>query len=140
MGFSRDIDSWINATRLSRDVVLRKTGLDMMTGVAFRSPVKTGRFRASHRLSVNKVDASVEPDVGGPVDVSLGGILSDAATTLASAKWGDTIHLTNNLPYARPLENGSSAQTNYEPDGIYGATFQETASKLARIIRENRPR
>lgn len=142
MSFSANISTWIAKTRLSRDTVVRKLALDAFAGILRRSPVDTGRFRSSHRLGINQADLSVSEERSGGVAESSpypGGLeLSKARSDLARAKFGDTIHITNNLPYAQPLEDGSSGQTNKEPGGIYQATFDEISAKLERTIRTAR--
>ena len=143
MNFSADITGWCNKTELKGGVVLRKVGLEGYVGIMFRSPVKHGRFRASHRIGINKVDGSVEPppQPNAPVISQIAGTppsgkeMAYAVGQLSKVKWGDTIHITNNLPYAKKLEGGSSAQTNHRPDGIYGATFQELAAKIEATIK-----
>lgn len=125
--FSANITAWALKTMLSADVVIQKLTLDAITGIQNRSPVDEGRFRASHRISVNKVDSSVEPkDFSGPAP--------DLTSESLAVRFGDTVHITNSLAYAKPLEDGSSKQTNNAPDGIYGATFAELTANLDKAI------
>jgi hypothetical protein len=144
MTFALDVSRWIKKTKLAPDVVVRKLALDAYTGILKRSPVLTGRFRASHRLSIGKVDlsteaprASVSSGGSGPRPAT-GTDVSAALSKLTRAQFGTTIHITNALPYARPLENGSSRQTNRQPNGIYGATFEELRNNLQRAIKAAR--
>ena len=139
--FTRDISDWIERTKLSGRDVMLKLGLDAHRGILLRSPVDSGRFRASNRISLNRVDATVFPELdkgektGAEYrDAPSGHEVSGTATALSAVKWTDTIHLTNNLPYARPLENGSSAQNGNQVDGIYGATFAELSANLAAAV------
>jgi hypothetical protein len=144
--FQRTITKWIRETKLSGTDVMRKVVLDGLRGVQLRSPVKTGRFRGSHRVGVNVRDLSVEPDLGPEGNLSepfgsapSGSELGKAGIErLVAMKWGDTAHITNNLEYARPLENGSSRQTGNQPDGIYGATAAELVANIDRSIRSVR--
>jgi len=139
MTFSADITRWVNKTQLSAHVVLRKVGFDALSGVMKRSPVRTGRFRASNRVGLNGPDLTVEPPrtlVIGNAPFS--GQLGAGGDLLKRVKYGDTIHITNNLHYARFLENGGSRQTNNAPDGIYGATAHELRSRLIQLIRAAR--
>lgn len=143
MTFSTDITKFIKKTQLSADSVLRKLGFDAFGGVLKRSPVDTGRFRSSNRISINSPDVSVEADRGpstgkGGAPYPGGPELNKASQMLQSASFGDTLHITNNLPYARPLEDGSSQQTNRQPDGIYGATYQELIANFAKTVRSAR--
>lgn len=142
MSFSTDITDWAVKTRLSRDVVVRKLALDAFAGILKRSPVRTGRFRSSNRLSIGRADTSVAPDFGDPVDKAKsypGGLEFEVARgEVMQLKFGTTVHITNNLPYAVPLEDGSSKQTNSMPGGIYQATFDELVAKLSQTIRSAR--
>jgi len=138
--FERDINAWIQKTKIGPSLVLRKLALDLYTGVVTRSPVDSGRFRASHRIGINHVDDTVAPEG----DHDTGAVAGDAATgdeirgallTLKSAKFGDTINVSNSLVYGPPLEAGSSAQTDHAPDGIYGASYHEMVANLDAALR-----
>jgi len=140
--FSADIELWIRKTEIKGATVLKKLAFDAYAGILMRSPVKTGRFRASHRIGINRANLTVHPPVyevgkvvtpphGASPD---GGEMGYASTSLAAVKWGDTIHITNNLHYARALENGYSRQTGGIPDGIYGATFAELVAKVQAAV------
>lgn len=141
MTFARDVRRWIDTTKLDGATVVRKLALDAYTGILLRSIVDTGRFRASHRIGINSVDPSVAPERTGsqrekqfsPPDPAE---LATGTATLATLRWGDTVYITNSLPYAQKLENGGSAQNGNAVDGIYGATFAELIANLDRSIRQ----
>jgi hypothetical protein len=64
------------------------------------TPVDTGRARSNWNPSLNTPDTSiVEPNQKKPIQPAL-----------AAYKITDTILITNNLPYIKPLNNGSSKQ------------------------------
>ena len=141
--FAADITNWVRKTKLSGAVVMRKLGLDAYRGIMLRSPVDTGRFRASHRIGINQVDTTVEPESKTKSKRGIGERLNSdefrrASSKLSGIGWGVTIHITNSLPYAQKLENGSSAQNSNQPDGIYGATFAELRANLEAAIRAAR--
>ena len=146
MNFSADITKWVEKTKLSGSAVMRKITFDCMVGIMQRSPVKYGRFRGSHRIGINQVDPSVEPPPPeGAKTVRerfgtapSGEELAYINRQVAQLQWGDTAHITNNLNYARDLENGLSPQNNHQVDGIYGATFAEQVAKLDSTIRTAR--
>ncbi len=142
MTFAQDITAFAKRTGLTGTLVMRKLGLQAFTGVLTRSPVDTGRFRASNRISANGPDLSVEPPVVGDSEIAAkqpqGAPMSASETAralrpLAQLRWGDSIHITNALPYAQPLEDGWSTQAP-GPKGIYGATFAELRGSLAASI------
>lgn len=123
--FTTDIASFVAKTGISGSQVMRKLGFLALSGVIVRSPVDTGRFRASNRMGINRPNLSVVPPREGQsvaAGEATGPELQSALTKIASVRWGDSIHITNNLPYAISLERGHSGQA---PRGIYGLTFQE---------------
>ncbi len=142
MSFSTDVTRFVEKTKIKADVVLRKLAFDAFSGVLLRSPVDTGRFRGSWRIGVNEVDLSTfDPGSGEDDDedapASAGDPVSSeesnrALKALGPAKFGDTIFVTNNLPYAQRLEDGWSDQA---PNGMVSLTVQEIEDDLARIVR-----
>jgi hypothetical protein len=136
--FSQDILSFIEKTGLRADQVIRKLGFDAYLGILFRSPVRTGRYRASHRISINEVDLTVEPE---DVEVDVistntvpTGLAGNAAAALEKAEIGDAIYITNNLPYAQALEDGHSSQAK-GPTAVYGNTFEQLVTGFAKTVR-----
>lgn len=128
------------------DDVVRLAALKVLTGVILRSPVDTGRFRSSWRVSVEVIDLSVEPPrkrarkpaEGGdasppalsPADSAK---LAAAGGTLAKfdSRVSSVVYVSNNLPYARRLEDGWSKQNR---SGILGPTFVEVLAELDRTL------
>ena len=128
-------------------------GFEIYARILLLSPVREGRFRGSNRIGINRRDLSVEPEpekktfhevkytastgraagakYGSPPTSSEMGYLNGK---MAEAQWEDTLFFTNNLPYAKPLEDGASAQNDNRPDGIYGAAYDEVRSGLQAII------
>ena len=141
--FEQDITAWKKKTKLSGRRIMQKIGLDLYSGILKRAPVKTGRFRASNRVTINSKDLSVEPfrprrisSAGGIRAFSspTGAELVYATNTLTKIQWQDTIYLTNNLHYARFLENGGSGQNGHMKDGIYGATLSTVRAKIHEAV------
>lgn len=138
--FAADISKWVEKTGVKGEVVLKKIAFDGFAGVILRSPVDTGRFRGSWRVSVNQVDPSVEPDRNGAPSPlkGQGGSAPHSATEIAvlstaiqHIKWGDKIYITNNLPYGPALEAGYSQQA---PAGILVLTFLELQFNLEALV------
>lgn len=144
MTFSRDITAWVRETRLTGQLVMRKLGLDAIRGVMFRSPVDTGRFRASWRLSIGEPDLTVEP-VDTNTNQSFQAAVSNSEIggfleRLTEIAWGDTLHISNNLIYGPGLEAGASKQNDNQRDGVVGATFEELKNNIDGALRAARAR
>lgn len=142
--FKADFAKAIKAAGIRADTVVRGVALKMLTEVDLRSPVDEGRFRGNNNLAVNRIDETEYPD-----DKSGAGAIARGASALAAFKMGDTINITNSLPYARVIEygeygkppgsangdkttNGFSSQA---PAGVYGVTAVSFANFLSAEVR-----
>jgi hypothetical protein len=137
--FSQDITAFVKKTKVRTDVVLRKIAFDCFAGVLMRSPVKTGRFRGSWRIGINKVDLSVQKlkdTKGKPAPVGTPPSADQVAAAnvkLGSAQWGHEIHISNNLPYAQRLEEGWSKQAP-GPGGIMAASLAKVVAEFRQVV------
>ena len=105
------------------------------TGFQFGSPVLTGQYYTGHRIAINRIDTSVStPNPGGAKSPRGGLPLSRAQITLASFKLGDTVFISNSLPYAKKLEDGFSRFKT--PEGIYkvAAELIKTRFKNIKVV------
>ena len=82
--------------------VARQLAISLQQSIITKSPVDTGRFRNNWVYGINAVDATTTEDV----DKSGADTLKWAKATLQHFKAGDTIYITNSLPYAQTLEYG----------------------------------
>ena len=131
MKFALDIEKFSEAVGVTYDQVIRKLAFDALAGMLRRSPVRTGRFRGSWRVAKKTPDLSV-----APVGSSGGGGASpsgDQVAKIESITILDTVHISNNLPYAEALERGSSAQA---PAGILAVTYQELVGNVNGVLSE----
>lgn len=81
--------------------------LDIYSQSIKMSPVDTGTFKGSWRVSPNKIDSSTGRDVESPQSVR---------TRIGSSyKLGQDLWVSNSVEYANALENGHSKQA---PNGI----------------------
>lgn len=109
------------------DTVVRKTAFDILSSVVRRSPVDTGRFRGNWMTALQSIDTSTS----GGEDRSGGSSLSRGLSVLGQFKPGQTIYLTNSLPYARRLEYGWSGQA---PQGMVRLSVVEYSQYLQRAV------
>lgn len=129
--FSLDISEWAKQTQSDIALVVRKTSLDMFSRIVMRSPVDTGRFRNNWNVSIGKPVS----DTNDGVDPSGGKAIGKIAAVSATYKLGDTIWMSNGLPYSWPLERGHSKQA---PIGMVGITVQETQSIFDRAAKSTK--
>lgn len=81
----------------------RRLALEALRRVVFRTPVDTGRARSNWQLSVGS-PAGGEASGGDPI--------SEGLSRLAGLRFGQTIWLTNNVPYILVLEEGGFRPAN----------------------------
>jgi hypothetical protein len=103
--------------------VVRGTLLSLSSAVIKDTPVDTGRLRSNWIPSINA------PKLIEAGTTSEASAISDVASTTARVKFGDTFYLTNNLPYAVPIEFGHSKRF---PEGM----LRRNVAKYAQAIRE----
>lgn len=94
------------------------TANSLVVGIEYGSPVLSGQYYTNHRIAVNTTDITVNylPDPNPESPVS-GLPLSGAQLVLVNYKLGDSIVISNSLPYAQRLENGWSQLK--APAGVY---------------------
>ena len=86
--------------------VMKNTALVVDQAVVLATPVDTGRARSNWITELNQPTSEIVP----ASDRSGQGAISQGAAVIAQARQGNTIHITNNLPYISRLNNGYSAQ------------------------------
>ena len=111
--------------------MMRKATVEVFTRVLMRSPVDLGRFRGNWQLSVGSpIETEIESFFGGAAGsgpdadefAKLNPVLSELNRDADQQVW-----LTNNVPYAEVLEDGSSQQA---PQGIVSISVMETEAAL----------
>lgn len=137
-GFARTLEAFSGIAGRRVDFVMRKLAFDALDGMFRRSPVDTGRFRASWRVSLDSADLSVAEPLpegtksskpqGTPVE---GDALAQFGNIKPEVKRDRTIVISNNLPYAVEIENQHSPQA---PAGVLEITFFEVSLRLTRAI------
>lgn len=110
------------------DLVVRKAALTLHTSMVERSPVDTGRFKGNWNTSINTVNTATSAQA----DKSGAGAIAGNVRMMASWKAGQTIYMTNSLPYAQRLEYGYSVQA---PGGMVRLTVQNFQRAIAEAVR-----
>lgn len=104
------------------DEEVKKITADTLQQVIVRSPVDTGEYRGSHKVSIGKPDNNYEE----VLDTSGNTALMRGLRVIALAKLGDIVFVQTTSKYGIKLEDGHSQQA---PLGIYALTFQYIANK-----------
>ena len=131
MSFTLDMQNFISKTERDADKVFRGTALGMFSRIVTRTPVKTGRLRANWIPSINKQSNRTTKRT----DKSGGLTITAINAVTGKGGVGDTLFLSNNLPYAQSIEDGSSKQA---PAGMVKITvteLQREVDKQARKLR-----
>lgn len=113
--FELQIRAFAEKAKNNADLVVRKVLLDVWTELVMRSPVDTGRFRASWLYGAGTMPRGVAAQTGSTESP----VAAPSAPDFAGAGMGGTFFVVNNLPYAYRLETGHSKQA---PSGLVGLT------------------
>lgn len=137
--FSISVEEFAKKCGIEVGIVTRKAALDLLQSCIAHSPVDTGRFRASWRISVGSIDTSIAPEVLGQKAQKMNspsealGQATQLMTALSaeSLKTGSPIFISNSMPYALALEYGASRQAQA---GIVRLAILEVQADLQRDL------
>ena len=107
-------NSFVDKVADGVDEVYRKFAIDCYNNVIALSPVRKGRYRNAHHISIGTKSLN---ENGGGVELVLG--LPKHTYPL--------IYIQNNLPYGLRLEHGHSKQA---PTGVYLNAFNSAVASL----------
>ena len=119
--FALDLRKFGKVTREQATMIFRKITLELDSRVVLGTPVDVGRARGNWFPSLN-TPATGTTDKADPTGSAA---LAEINSLVGSARLGDTVWLTNNLPYILPLENGHSKQA---PDGMVDINLNAIAA------------
>jgi len=113
--FSVRIGKLGGLVQTNAEKTVRKVALSVDAVVVMGTPVDTGRARSNWVAEIGRpargvVDAHVPGNEGSTEGPNAQIAMALAAATIATYKSGESIHLTNNLPYIGALNEGHSAQ------------------------------
>lgn len=114
---------------------VRAVAIQAVADIQRISPVDTGRFRASHQLSIDEVIPGEAPAGKSPGEYvgQTAERLNDANQRLAGIRRIErdlSIFICSSLPYAMALEHGHSKQA---PAGVYAVAAQRAERTIARL-------
>lgn len=100
MSFEDDIIRFTNKSVAEADKIRRGVILKLFSAVIDDTPVDTGLLRGNWQTSVGK------PKEGTNITPDRGGGRAKAVISNKLGKFGDSVHMVNNLPYAKVAEYG----------------------------------
>lgn len=132
--FDRDLTAFAKQLDVSVVTVVKKVGFDLFARIIKRTPVDTGRARASWTIAVNQPDRTVAPEGTHPEAIVSpeAAAASQAAGALTHLKPYEPVWISNNLPYIEALEKGHSDQA---PAGMVALSIAETETEIDTILR-----
>lgn len=85
---------------------------------------RAGSYRSNHRISISKI-TSFEKDIS-----SQSGVMLELQSELSKFKIGQTVFMSNPLPYAVALEYGHSSQA-------VGGVYRPAVARLIRFLNKD---
>lgn len=126
MSFVTDLEKYAKKTGKNVEKVFRGTVLQMSNAIILKTPIDQGRARGNWQASIGK------PKIGEIDRLGANASIGEVASVSQTVKIGQVFFLSNNLPYIKRLEEGSSTQA---PSGMLAVTvanFEKTVARLAR--------
>lgn len=121
--FRRDYAAIIKKAGARAEMVVRSSASALGGSLVQRSPVDTGRFKGNWQFGVG----GINPEISSSPDISGTGSTWRINAGLQTWRAGQTIYITNSLPYAYRLEHGWSQQA---PAGMVRLTILEFQSQV----------
>lgn len=126
--FSGQISIWCNNTLDAIENGVRQVARDAFNNCVNNSPVYTGRYRSSWRIGLDSIDPSTEvelPQSQSKNPVSAANAIQQAESALKQFKVGQTIYLSNSVPYAEAIELGTVSPLK-APRGVLIVSLEQT--------------
>lgn len=128
MSFKADFAKLIEKAGERAEDVVRKTALQLQTSMIEMAPVDTGRFKGNFVPGIGTINLKNDY----PPDKSGAAAIDRTKVALQGWKAGQTIFLTNSLPYSRRLEYGWSKQA---PGGMVRLTVANYSRALSEAVK-----
>ena len=116
------------------DRLVKQTALAVDQSVVLASPVDTGRFRSNWRVGLGapvegEIEAHAPGQDGSTASANTQGALGHAQTEIAKRQPGQTVWISNPLPYGPRLNAGHSGQA---PAGFVETAVREGVEVVRR--------
>lgn len=124
--FALDVRAFVEKAKGNAELAARKVVIEVVNSLVLKSPVDTGRFRANWNISYG----TPVQTISDATDKSGSGAIQRGTAVGLTFPIGQTVWITNALPYALPLEYGSSKQA---PNGMVRRTQAEFQGLVAAL-------
>jgi hypothetical protein len=121
--FKRNFAALMQKAGRKAEMVVRASALSVGASLVRRTPVDTGRAKGNWVPGIGAANTSTSANSSGDAAVSA------INQTLQAWRPGQTIYITNSLPYIKRLEDGWSKQA---PAGMVRLTVVEWADSVRR--------
>jgi hypothetical protein len=126
--FQADLRKFAESIDVKFETVVRRVIVDLFRRIVERTPVDTGRLRASWTISINSPDLDVAPDRRySPAEAAAKAREKEKIAYL-SRPMRQVVYISNGLPYAEVIENGHSKQA---PVGMVMISVTEIEAEIA---------
>jgi hypothetical protein len=106
---------------------VKRVGADLFSRIVRKTPVDTGRARGSWTMATNQAIRSVLPPAPE------GTVYPAPAVPLVAVAPGDSVVISNNLPYIGELEDGHSKKA---PSGMVKLSIEEVNANMETLVRD----
>lgn len=132
--FNAQLTKFARKIQVAPQKVVKKVAFQLFRRIIEKTPVDTGRARASWNISVGRINPSVAPEGQHPKSASA---LATKANAVLAGYGADgrlpAVWISNNLPYIGELENGHSQQA---PAGMLKLSIMEEEAAFNQAWRE----
>ena len=115
------------------DKLVRGVGLEAASRLIRRTPVDKGRARGNWNVAIGEMDRSHDESILDPQGAEA--LRMAQATILGEFRAGQTLFVTNSLPYVPELDRGHSKQA---PQGMVALTVAEMQPLVGQVLAEVR--
>jgi hypothetical protein len=123
MSFALDLDRFMRKAEVKAERQMQRVVIVSFQGIITRTPVDTGRAKSNWRIAAGSKNLSTDENT------NVAGNTSEQLSVAGSLSLKDqVVYISNNLPYAMPLEFGHSGQA---PQGMVRVTALEVKSLIA---------
>ena len=132
MGFAQDFQKLIDKAGDQVDQVVRASVAGLGAAIVQKSPVDTGRFKGNWQYGGGSINSTTT----SPLDPTGASANARILAGLATWKPGQTMYITNSLPYAKRLEY--DAWSKQAPAGMVRLSVQAFKDNVAKAARDTK--